>query len=600
MKSLMLLLDSILQDCSIHCGTTTTRVDYRKIAKRVEHEGLSFLTITLGTYADDFERSLEAGFICPGSFRSFEKNGAIPKLFSGMLQQVFDINGKLLPSPSIAAISCIRQVCRMFKKIHLPCSKEREDAAFAGYGELERELRVKEPGVLENPFYKDFKKLSRLLWGTVLAKVDSDISFGEHIPRHGPGAVAERILPNQKYTWRTWHQRLDVYFPPDLFLYGSSEAFLDESCPDVDMLPEELECPVRVIQVPKTLKTPRIIGIEPACMQYAQQSLLPLIVRQLETHPLTRGHVNFSDQSVNAKLALRASKDCTLATLDLSEASDRVLNSVVTDMLSVCTNVIGAIMACRSNRATTPDGITHHLKKFASMGSALCFPVESMVFYTLLLLSVARCRGIPITSSSLVLLAKDVYVYGDDLIVPVDVVPAVMETLNAFALKVNDRKSFWTGKFRESCGVDAYDGVDVTPVYVRRMFPRSGQDASALVSAVSLSNQLYSKGYYRATRTIERLLKRFRAIPIVSETASCVGYVRPGRPLTVHRYNRDLHRAEVFGLVPVIKKRDDRIDGRSALMKWFLQGLNPDVNHWRHSVGSGPLAVKNRWSSINR
>jgi hypothetical protein len=597
MKSLMLLLKSTLQDCSAHCCTSTTR-DYIYISGRVEHEGLSFLTITLGDFASDFEKSLEHGHIEPSSFRSFRKLGAIPKLFSGMLALVFNKDGKLLNEPSIAAISCIRQVCRMFKKIELPCTEERNAAAIQGYIKVEQDLSLVIPELRKTDLYSRFLRFSDIIWSETLCKEVEILSSYSHIPKHGTGAVATKMLQNQKYNWRVWHQRLEEYFPSSEFCYSSSAAFLEESS-KISLVDPAQEQPVRVVFVPKTLKTPRVIAIEPACMQYTQQSLLLLLVDRLEKAPMTSRHINFTKQSINAKLALVNSRSKKLATMDLSEASDRVSADVVYDMLRSVPLLRDAMMACRSTTAALPNGITIPLGKYASMGSALCFPVESMVFYTLLLFSECERLRLPLSRRSISIVKKNVFVYGDDLILPVDGVLSATSTLTAFGLKVNASKSFSKGNFRESCGMDAYNGVDVTPVYIRRMLPSSRHDVRCHVSAVEASNQFYKNGFFATAEFLENhISKSGYKFPYVSDTASCVGYKGRNKPLTVHRYNRELHRAEVRALVVVVKKQSDTIDGYAALMKWFLQGLNPDKKHYLHSVRSGSQAIKTRWCPV--
>lgn len=520
MKSLMLLAKNILHDCSIHCSTTTTR-DFNTITRRVEKEGLSFLTITLSDYAKDFEQALEHGQILPGTFRSFRKVGPIPCLFKGMVLQVFDETGSLLNEPSVVAIRCIRQICLMWKKILLPCTKARESAAIDSYIECERQLsmlfdsNMSESEVnafphidrvgpfiylLDRPtlgprhskwmayetsrfcwqsdsekLVEQFTNVSNLIWGNILPVLDDLVKNGGLIPKHGAGAVATKVLPNQKYNWSVWHHRLEPYFPSSDFCYYNSEAFV-EAGSELTYATPELEQPVRVVMVPKTLKTPRVIAVEPACMQYTQQSLLIPLVQILERHPLTRGHLNFTDQTVNAKLALTNSKSCILATLDLSEASDRVHRTLGLHMFSCFPDLRNAVDACRSSRATLPTGVTLQLEKFASMGSALCFPVESMVFFTILVLSEIRRLKLSLSIKSVKLVSRSIYVYGDDLIVPVDGVQSAISHLEFFGLKVNARKSFSKGNFRESCGMDAYSGIEVTPSYVRRKLPRSRRD----------------------------------------------------------------------------------------------------------------------------
>ena len=591
MKSLHLLLHNILADASILCGTTTTK-DFKTILRRVEHEGLSFLTITLGEFSSDFEESLENEQVDSTHFRSFRKTkgGLIPCFLSGITSQVFDPDGRLAKQPSIACISAIRQICRMFKKLQVPCSKERVAKALDGYVAIEKLMSE------EGPDTSTFVKVSRLLWGNVLGPLEKEIL--ELIPNHGPGAVAEKLLPNQKYVWRQWHSRLEPYFPAESFCYANSQAWLDR-VQDVDFLSLEQEPPVRVITVPKTLKAPRIIAIEPACMQYAQQALLQRLVAILETSKFTRGHLNFSDQTINASLALENSLTKRLATLDLSEASDRVHSSFVYAMLDSFDSLYHAIDACRSRTAKLPDGTLIHLRKFASMGSALCFPIESMVFFTILVESELRRLGLRLSVSNINRVVRDIYVYGDDLIIPTDGVPFATELLCAYGMKVNSAKSFSRGNFRESCGMDAYMGCEVTPSYLRHMLPGSKRDVSRIVSLVALSNQLYKKGYFNTCKGIEEHLARLRLrIPYVTETSACVGYIRDDKAPTVHRYNDKLHRPEVKGYVVVVREKSDLIDGHPALMKWFLKGLNPDKRHYEHSADSGRLAIKDRWCSV--
>jgi len=333
-------------------------------------------------------------------------------------------------------------------------------------------------------------------------------------------------------------------------------------------------------------------------MQYAQQSLLSIYVNALESMPLTKGHVNFRNQHINASHALRGSKDGKSATLDLSEASDRVYAEHVFRMLKSVPNLRDATFACRSTRSTCPDGVTIHLNKFASMGSALCFPIESMMFYSIILTTWFQMARLRPSIRHLASAKSGVYVYGDDLIIPVDMVPCVIANLEAFGLKVSTAKSFWTGKFRESCGTDAYDGVDVTPVYVRRMLPTDARDVRSIVSSVSLANQLLRAGFTRAAWSVRNTLDLIVKIPDVSDNPSCVGYIGFNRP-TIHRWNKTLHRPEVKGYVVVPRKLSDPIDGHAALMKWYTSSSREeDVDRYKRSGSSGSLAIKTRWCAV--
>lgn len=92
------LVREIYKDISAKCiALQFDERDMMTIMSRVEHEGISFLTITLPTFGKDFERSLSRGFIDSSCFLSFKKHGAIPAFLQGMLSQVFDqITGGIL------------------------------------------------------------------------------------------------------------------------------------------------------------------------------------------------------------------------------------------------------------------------------------------------------------------------------------------------------------------------------------------------------------------------------------------------------------------------------------------------------------------------
>jgi hypothetical protein len=85
------------------------------------------------------------------------------------------------------------------------------------------------------------------------------------------------------------------------------------------------ETPVKVCFVPKTASKPRVIAIEPVAMQYMQQAIADWIRPLIESKGrFTAGHVNFRDQTVNSNFARSSSIDGKYATLDMSDASDRV------------------------------------------------------------------------------------------------------------------------------------------------------------------------------------------------------------------------------------------------------------------------------------
>ena len=598
MKSLMRLLLCVLEDSSIWCRTCTTR-DWLTITRRVENEGFSFLTITLPAFGQDFERSLDQGHLASESFLGFKrlKGSPVPAFLSGLLSLIFDAGtGNLLEVPDVNAIFYIRQICYMYKKVLLPCTNKRTEEAYVRYTECEKEV-ITDLQQIDPNRLQSFRMASALLWSTSLGTVNQMVIGMELVPRHGPGATAERISGNRKFEIRQWHERLEPFFPASSFTIPNL-GFV-EQLESMSFLEPGAETPVRVITVPKTLKTPRIIAIEPVCMQYTQQSILHPLVACLEKSELTSGFLNFTDQTVNQRLALSSSSTKSLATLDMKDASDRVSVKLVECMLETVPDFRDAILACRSTTADVPGRGVIPLSKFASMGSALCFPIESMVFYTICLMAIMQDLGYPWTLKSLKRVIGSVHVYGDDIIVPVTHVQTVMRELEAFGLLVNRRKSFWTGKFRESCGLDAYDGTPVTPVYVRRMFPTSRRDASEMLSVISLRNQLYKAGCWRSAQWLTDMIEGFAPFPLVSETSPVQGMMSYTFGYETQRMCTNLHRPLVFGLVTSVKHRKSNLDGVYALLKCFLYRRSSPIFDKRHLERHGrPEAVdiKLRWA----
>jgi hypothetical protein len=385
---------------------------------------------------------------------------------------------------------------------------------------------------------------------------------------------------------------------------ASLEHAMDEEdgLAQVSFAQEEQELPVRVTPVPKTLKGPRIIAIEPVCMQYAQQALASYIIKKLETSKFTSGHINFRDQEINKKLALSASSTGVYATIDLSDASDRVPLSAVYDMFYCNPDLGDAILACRSKAAQLPSGEILPLKKFASMGSALCFPIESMYFFSAVLTARLEIHDLPLTFSNLKYLIRDVFVYGDDIIIPADEADAIARILTGvFYCKVNSTKSFWTGWFRESCGMDAYKGESVTPTYLRCLQPGNRKSVAELLSWIATSNLFYERGYWITASYMKDVVERIIGIlPIVFKGSPGLGWISFQRGTTVHRWNKKLHRPEVSTYVasPVYKR--DPLDGWSALLKFFLSTSKSrdeeiDEKHLQRTSRSGTVSMKRRW-----
>lgn len=207
----------------------------------------------------------------------------------------------------------------------------------------------------------------------------------------------------------------------------------------------------RITAVPKNAKTDRVIAIEPTMNMFVQKGIGGLIRSRLR-----RVGINLNDQRLNQLGALTGSIDGSLATIDLKNASDSV--SLELCRLLLPPDWMLALEQCRSPIGVLPDGEVIPYQKVSSMGNGFTFELESLLFW-------AICRAVgEVTTKTR---DRRLLVYGDDIVIPTDLVEPVLEALSFFGFTPNMEKSFWDGPFRESCGKHYFNGVDVTPFYIR-------------------------------------------------------------------------------------------------------------------------------------
>lgn len=593
MKRPTMLYKALLAQASLDLDLSVER-DVATLQHRLEHEGLSFLTITLPKLSDALEQGLEHGrFTCP---TDFSRHGSLPRFLGGFFNRVFERSGELrLDAPS-DVIYYIRQICRFFKKLKIPCSASRESEAVERYKDVERELGRLTPQILRKDSILD--RVSKVLWSQVFSEIDQlDI-----VCHHGPGVTADRYLSNERCRIKHWYTRSELSFPSDLHAYpnygyaaeASGEGISSET--GISYWDLRDEPGVRVVFVPKTQTAPRVIAIEPSSMQFIQQGLMDYIVPLIEGHSLTRNSIRFKDQSVNQRLAYLSSKDRSLSTLDLKDASDRVHFELVRRIFTG-SGILNYLEDARSLHANLPDGSNVILNKFASMGSAICFPVEAMVFYTLIQSAFHTQDGRIPSSSSIKAYSRMIDVYGDDIIVPVNYTDTVVAYLESYGLRVNQMKSFRFSHFRESCGGDFYNGYSVKPVYARELPHSSSRQwqANHVLSWAATSDQFYLNGQWIIAQTIRDMLEDVLHIRIPRSTHKRAGLAFTSLIFdTSLRFNRSLHAYEQKRIVYIPLERKDTIDGDavSCFNKWGQAQHRSSLHSQRE-----PIRVSSRlWS----
>lgn len=212
--------------------------------------------------------------------------------------------------------------------------------------------------------------------------------------------------------------------------------------------------------VPKSILKPRFISKEPTSLQWAQHGVATMLRRAIKRDPIFSSMINLEDSTRNTQLAQRGSICGKFATVDLSSASDSVSHHL-------CCCSMGAwlpyLEAVRSVRIMLPNGSTVRQRSMSPMGSATCFPTETVIFAALCLVAAGDPKY-----------ADLIRVYGDDIVCPVEIVDDVISLLEQTGFRVNHQKSFTfpyrNGCFRESCGGEFFDGVNITPERISRRF----------------------------------------------------------------------------------------------------------------------------------
>jgi len=310
--------------------------------------------------------------------------------------------------------------------------------------------------------------------------------------KHGPGAVAERLKNHEKSCFPNWPQKLQNTFPWELC--GKSIGANTEK-------PPSHEVASRLICVPKTAKGPRLIAAEPTSHQWCQQLLLKFLFNQCREH-FGVHFIDFKDQQKSGDMVLKASLDRELATVDLSDASDRLTCWTVERMFRTNKSLLTALHAARTRYIR--DDISDEksflsLRKFASQGTATTFPVMSLVMLCIALGSTLGARE-RVTWAKLRELRTKVRVFGDDIILPTYGYGRLVRSMELLQLKVNMAKSYIHGHFRESCGTDGFKGYDITPSKPKTLVADSPASCQAVVDT---SNNLFNKGLWYASRTAD-------------------------------------------------------------------------------------------------
>lgn len=304
---------------------------------------------------------------------------------------------------------------------------------------INRKFRLLDFSFQERSWLEEARRIIR----RCLGKFSWDFALSQS--RHGPGACVG-LTKDRGHPWYKFGEPTPTVTGECLALYEAYASWTSLYGGERPM-PKVVRAS-KVITVPKDARGDRTIAKEPLWNMFFQ-----LGIGRCIQHRLSKCGINLRDQRVNQELARIGSIDGSLATLDLSAASDSVSVELVRFLLP--DDWFEAIYLTRTHYASI-DGDEKLLQKISSMGNGYTFALESLIFWALCTAAVGVTRR------------QAVSVYGDDLIVPVDSAPAVIALLGCCGFSVNEEKSFVHGPFRESCGKHYFAGSDVTPIFQKR------------------------------------------------------------------------------------------------------------------------------------
>jgi hypothetical protein len=602
---------------------STQELELKLIRQRFNSEGVAFLTKTLPRFAKAVDMALATD--TPLNVSTFERRrgACLPKFLGWLTECIFDDSGMERGDSCSIALKHLRQILYLFYKLEMPYSEsdvsrviEEFKATDAGFCQA---LQISDPR------HKYEIKYAASLIKRVLGGVDprgitpkngpGSVATGEQ-PEEKPYFKREYRQATSVYPISEYYYFNGAHMSDCLNEYG-----LNTRTSSGELRPWEVldVSTAKVVLVPKDSRGPRLISMEPLEIQWLQQGQNALIVKSIEASWLTSGHVNFQEQGINRYLAWTSTMEgvirdpnkrgsrlyksdyeimarsynkgmgldphvdytdedvqsrkawhnadlpglevvpTPLVSADMKEASDRVTVWHVTALFPL--NWVEALLATRSDRTILPDGEVVNLNKFAPMGSAVCFPVEALVFWALAIASI-RCSHPRFASrndgkSLLAELRKRVWVYGDDLILYAEDYSIVKQSLERTGILLNANKCCTAQFFRESCGLDAHKGIIVTPLRIKECVG-SHWTGQSLMSYVSYSNEAYRRGYYELASELEKLISDQVKIPFTTEDRGLIQFVRPAANVKAlnkqHgvrvRFNRDLHYLEAYGPTP--------------------------------------------------
>ena len=291
-----------------------------------------------------------------------------------------------------------------------------------------------------------------------------------------------------------------------------------------------------------------------------------------------RPWLNHRDQTRNQRLAKLGSLEhakVRLATIDMKSSSQSFATQMVKVAFSMAPGWFDLLNRTRSPNwqceLRPREKLRGRYELIASMGNGFCFPLQ-MVIYAAAIEACYQEVGIQ----------RGTYgVFGDDIVVEQSVALLLIEFIRFLGIRTNTEKTFVFGPFRESCGADFWDGVNVRP-YVLDSLPDTGQQLVKVANGIHRRTPFPLWGawwglWYKLPQYARNTIRPFEGpddAGLISPTISFYDVQR------LNEYDRDLQRYAIRGFrSESVPDTGPYVSKRSGYGQMFvaLRGATPEM-----------------------
>lgn len=445
--------------------------------------------------------------LCKGAIERDEKLPQCPALIqAGIIEETAFGTLTIMRSDAIA-VKAVHQIARLVIK-YKGIPRRQLDLSEAAN-------RFRRPGRV-TLFQHEIQGIKDALSCVTLPTVD------ELCGRFGPGSTADSLSQFDR-----WSRKGSKPSAIDDLIFFANQHDLEDS-PKLSSYRHGI---TKIREVPKSLKSNRLISSEPAMGMFAQLAVANALDDALREHFSYCCSLH-NQEKHNTRLLQHQS-----CSIDLSDASDHVSVRLIRLILPQLWPLLAKV---RSSFTQFPDGKIVPLGTFAPMGSGVCFPVLTLV-------NIGICKYACRFPFS---------VYGDDIIVHVRDYDYVCTLLQRAGLVLNKQKSSNSLCYRESCGCEMFKSMNITPVLLRCQIEQTGIDKLELLVGQLTDGFLF-------VETAERIVRLALAGQLIRGT----------------RYNKQLQRREVLVRSERALKESLPLSEWAGLNRWFcIKAESSDVN----------------------